>query len=99
MDIRSIRYVSAGGAKFRGLFLDDCTNFLFGIYLRRKSDLADEGMKLIKEIKNNYQVIIKRIRCDSGGENKLLEKNVIENRMNILFLNIQLQILHSKMDV
>ena len=53
--------------------------------MKRKSDLAVEGMKLIKEIENNYRVTIKRIRCDNGGENKSLEKNVIENRMNVIF--------------
>ena len=85
MDMSSIRYASAGGANFWGLFVDDSTDFLFGMYLKRKSDLATEGMKLIKSIENNYQVTIKRIRCDNGGENKSLEKNVIENRMNIVF--------------
>ena len=31
MDISSIKYASAGRAKFWGLFLDDCTDFLFGL--------------------------------------------------------------------
>ena len=91
MDISSIKYTSAGGAKFWGLFVDDSTDFLFGIYLKKKLDLATEGMKLIKSIENNYQVTIKRIRCENGGIEGDLRKNLWAEAGNtaINLMNIQ----------
>ena len=61
MDISSIKYRSAGGSKFWVLFVDDFSNFLFGTYMKKKSDLKDEGIKLINMIRNNYDVTIKII--------------------------------------
>ena len=40
------------GAKFWGLFVDDSSDFLFGICLKKKLDLATEEMKLIKSIES-----------------------------------------------
>ena len=85
MDISSIKYPSAGGAKYWVLFVDDYSDFLFGMYMKNKSDLVDEGIKLIKKIKNDHGVAIKKIRCDNAGENKSLEKEIIEKGMNICF--------------
>ena len=85
MDISSIKYPSAGGAKYWVLFVDDYSDFLFGTYMKNKSDLAHEGVKLINKIKNDYGVVIKTIRCDNAGENKSFEKEIIEKGMNIRF--------------
>ena len=85
MDISSIKYPSAGGARYWVLFVDDYSDFLFGMYMKNKSDLVDEGIKLIKKIKNDHGVAIKKIRCDNAGENKSLEKEIIEKGMNIRF--------------
>ena len=85
MDISSIKYPSAGGSKFWILFVDDYSEFLFGTYMKRKSDLATEGIKLMKTIMNNSGVTIKVIRCDNAGENKTLEKEIIDRGMNIRF--------------
>ena len=85
MDISSIKYPSAGGSKFWVIFLDDCSDFVFGTYMKKKSDLAVEGIKLINQMKNNFGVTIKRIRCDNAGENKSLEKEIIDKGMDICF--------------
>ena len=85
MDISSIKYPSAGGAKFWALFVDDSSDFLFGIYMKRKSDLRTEGIKLLNTIANNFQIKIKRIRCDNAGENKSFEKEIIEKKLKIIF--------------
>ena len=85
MDISSIKYSSAGGSKFWVLFVDDFSDFLFGTYMKKKSDLAAEGIKLIKKMRNNFGVIIKTIRCNNAGENKTLEKEIINEGMNIRF--------------
>ena len=85
LDISSIQYPSAGGSRFWGLFLDDYSDFLFGVYMRRKSDLAPEGIKLIKTIENNYRINIDKIRCNNVGKNKSLEKEIIDKDMKITF--------------
>ena len=85
MDISSIKYASAGGAKFWALFVDDCTDFVFGIYMKKKSDLSTDGIKLINSIENNYGIKIKKIRCDNAGENKAFEEEVIDHGMKICF--------------
>ena len=61
MDISSIEYASAGGAKFWTLFIDDCTDFVFCIYLKKKLLLSTDGIKLINGIENNYGMKIKKI--------------------------------------
>ena len=85
MDISSIQYPSAGGSRFWALFADDCSDFLFGIHMKKKSDLTLEEINLIKTITNNYQVTIKKIRCNNAGEDKSLEKEVIDRCMKIVF--------------
>ena len=40
MDISSIKYASAGGAKYWALFVDDSTDYVFGIYMKKKSCLS-----------------------------------------------------------
>ena len=61
MDISSIKYASAGGAKYWALFVDDCTDFVFGIYMKKKSCLSSSGIKMINSIENNHGIKIKRI--------------------------------------
>ena len=85
MDISSIKYASAGGAKFWALFVDDCTDFVFGVYMKKKSDLSIDGIKLINSIENNYGIKIKKIRCDNAGENKAFEEEIIDRGMKICF--------------
>ena len=85
MDIGSIKYRSAGGSKFWVLFVDDFSDYLFGTYMKKKSDLKDEGVKLLNKIMNDYDVTIKIIRCDNAGENKALEKEIIDRGMKIRF--------------
>ena len=53
--------------------------------MKNKSDLAQEGIKLINKIRNNYGITTKTIRCDNAGENKSLEKEIIEKGMNMRF--------------
>ena len=48
MDISSIKHESSGGAKFWTLFIDDCSDFLINRLLKKLSDLAKVGTRLIK---------------------------------------------------
>ena len=69
MDIRSIKYPSAGGSKFWVIFGTIILILFLELTFKKKSDLALEGIKLINKIKNNFGVTIKTIRCDNAGEN------------------------------
>ena len=53
--------------------------------MKKKSDLSIEGIILINTIENNYQVKIKRIRCDNAGESKSFEKEIIERKLKLIF--------------
>ena len=40
---------------------------------------------MFKKIENNYNLKIKRVRCDNAGENLSLEKQCINKNMKIKF--------------
>ena len=96
MDISSIKYASAGGTKFWALLINNSTDFVFGIYLKKKSHLSTDGIKLINSIENNYGIKIKKIRCDNAEENKAFEEEIINRGMKFV-LSILLSILHNRM--
>ena len=75
-DISAPRKTSAGGKKFWNLIYDVGTEMTFSIFLKRKSDLAKEGVRFIKRSRNRYGVQFKTIRCDNAGENRGLEKEI-----------------------
>ncbi len=78
MDISSIKYKRAGGAKYWALFMDDNSGFLINRFLKQKSDLAKEGSMLMRRPKHQHGINIKITRCDNAGENKKLEEAGIE---------------------
>ena len=80
-DISSTRYKSVGGTKFWNLIVDDCTNMMFSIFLKSKSDLPKKGIQFIKRIKNKYGVDMETIRCDNAGENRKLEERIDEENL------------------
>ena len=49
---------------------------MFGLFLKKKSDLAEEGVRLIRKIKGGYNIDIKIICCDNADENKYLQKEL-----------------------
>ena len=85
LDISSIKYESLGGARFWVLMMDDCTGFLSSFFLKRKSDLKNKGIFMLKKIENNYNLKIKRVRCDNAGENTTFEEECINHNMRIKF--------------
>ena len=49
LDISSIKYTSLGGARFWVLMMDDCSGFLTSFFLKKKSDLKEKGVKMLKK--------------------------------------------------
>ena len=75
----------SGGKKHWLLVLDDCTDLAWGYFLKSKSDLNDEILALIKELKPKFGITVKYIRCDNAGENKALEKACKQEGLGITF--------------
>ena len=85
LDISSIKYPSMGGAKYLCLMMDDHSGFVTGSYLKKKSDLQEKGINMIQNFENDFDVKVKRIRCDNAGENQSMEKECVRRKMGITF--------------
>ena len=85
MDISSIKHKSAGGAKFWALFMDDYSGFLMSRFLKKKSDLAEEGSTLIKRLNIENGIKVKAVRCDNAGENKKMEEKCVAENLGVKF--------------
>ena len=84
IDISSIATESFGGSKFWTLIVDDCTNFCWSYFLKKKSDLKEQVTNLIQELKTK-DIEVKFVRCDDAGENIALEKHCKQIGMNVCF--------------
>jgi len=84
LDIAGIKYISFGGNKYWVMLLDDCTDFVWSIFVPTKSGMVKPVLQLLKELKATYGLKIKFIRCDNAGENKSLEEACIAHNMEIV---------------
>jgi hypothetical protein len=89
LDIASSRSPSFGGSNFWVLLVDDCADFCWSIFVRNKKDMSLQVVRLLKDLisnhKYNTKYVVKKIRCDNAGENKLLEQMSIDNLLGIKF--------------
>jgi len=85
IDGTHIKKKSIGGAKFWHLVVDDCTDFCWSFFLKKKSDQVDLILDLIKDVKAKYNYTVRYIRCDNAGENTSLEKKCLEQGLGITF--------------
>jgi hypothetical protein len=69
--------------------VDDCTDICWSIFVPQKSDMPGKVIELINKLKqeNKYKVshIVRFIRCDDGGENKVLETQCNEKGLGVTF--------------
>ena len=80
VDINYIMHKSIAGSQYWILIVDEATRFKWGKYIKYKSDLAEVMIKRIKTM-NNMNRIVKYIRCNNSGENKLIEQELINNEV------------------
>ena len=85
LDISSIKYPSMGGAKYLCLMMDDHSGFVVGSYLKKKSDLQVKGVEMIQKFENDFNLKVKRIRCDNAGENQAMERECVRRKIGIVF--------------
>jgi len=84
VDISSIKGNSFGGAKFWALIVDDFTSYCWSYFLKRKDELAEKVIDLIKELKNEGIAVV-FLRLDDAGENYALEKTCKQENLKIKF--------------
>ena len=79
------------------MLVDEATKYKKSFFLKRKNEQVQPIIDCIKALKARHKIQVKIIRCDNAGENKVLEES--QTRMSWgLFLNIQPQGHHSRMD-
>lgn len=84
VDISSMKNRSLGGSKFWALVVDDHTDFLWGKFFSKKSDLSKNILPILKQLFVKGKEV-KYIRCDNAGENRTLEKDCIDEGLDITF--------------
>jgi len=74
VDISSTENKSYGKKRFWLLVvLDDATDYCWSFFLKQKSKTGKVLMDLIKRLKDNKNVTVKKIHCDTAGENMAFE--------------------------
>jgi transposase InsO family protein len=85
IDMCSPKTKGIGGKQHWLLVVDDCTDFEWSFFLKKKSDLKDEIFTLIRELKEKHGIQVKYIRGDNSGKNRALEKLCKQEGLGITF--------------
>ncbi len=65
-----VAYISIGGNKFGFVIVDDFSRFTWVYFLHDKSEAQDVFKRFAKQAQNLYDLTIKKVRSDNGGEFK-----------------------------
>nr|CAE04887.3 OSJNBa0042I15.9 [Oryza sativa Japonica Group] len=65
-----VAYISIGGNKYGFVIVDDFSCFTWVYFLHDKSEAQDVFKRFTKQAQNLYDLTIKRVRSDNGGEFK-----------------------------
>jgi transposase InsO family protein len=63
-----VAYISIGGNKYGFVIVDDFSRFTWVYFLHNKSEAQDVFKRFAKQAQNLYDLTIKRVRSDNGGE-------------------------------
>ena len=85
IDIAPMKHVSLGGSKYWLIVIDDCTNFVWSYFLKRKSETSKRVRELMKTLQSNHGINTRYIRCDNAGENETLEKDCKNEGLGVSF--------------
>jgi hypothetical protein len=80
VDTSSISGENFGGSNFWTLIVDDCIDFFWSSFLKKKSDLKDKVVNFTQEYKTK-DIKVKFVSCDAG-ENKALENHCKHKKWN-----------------
>lgn len=86
VDISYIKQKSYGGSKFWLLIVDEATGMSWSSFLKEKSQLPEKVIGFVKKLAKE-NIMVKFIRCDGEGENKILGKELenLPNKITIEF--------------
>jgi hypothetical protein len=65
-----MQYTSIDGNKYNFVIVDDCTRYTWLFFLVDKSDVFTTFKSFVKDIHNEFEITIKRVRSDIGSEFK-----------------------------
>ena len=95
LDISSMRKPSMGGRQHWVMLVDEATKYKKSFFLKKKNE---QVIDWIKALKARHKIQVKIIRCDNAGEDKVLQRES-QTRMSWgLFLIIQPQEHHTRME-
>ena len=64
------QYTSISGNKYGFVIVDDYTRYTWTFFLVNKSDVFTTFKSFVKDIHNEFEITIKRVRSDNGSEFK-----------------------------
>jgi len=76
---------SFGGLQYWLLIVDDATDYCFSIFLKSKDQLGSAMIRLIKELKSKYNIIVHKIQCDNSSENVTFKNKAKEEGLGLNF--------------
>ena len=74
----------SGGNNFWVIIVDEYINMYFSLFMKKKSDLSREVRVILNEIRDSKEEIMS-IRVDNDGENSILQRDCIRDKMGIKF--------------
>ena len=84
-DISSVKKKTFSNSKFWLLVVDEATDMCWSRFLKLKSDLPDEMMKIVKSINNMEGKKVKYLRCDNAGENVSFQERCKKEGLDVEF--------------
>ena len=85
IDICSFKQVSRGGNRHWLIVVDEFSDCTHSFFLKKKSDQIQIMLRWIRGLSKKYKIEIKRIRLDSSGENRNLQKECDKANLGIIF--------------
>ena len=84
MDIASVKAKSSGGNKFWLQVTDDASDYVWSMFLKKKSELSKRMVAMIKDLRaRGYPAKI--IRCDRAGENIKFRDDAVTEGLGLTF--------------
>ena len=85
LDISSMRKPSMGGRQHWVMLVDEATKYKKSFFLKKNNEQVELIIDWIKALKARHKIQVKIIRCDSAGENKVLERESDKKELGIIF--------------
>ncbi|CAJ1937323.1 unnamed protein product [Cylindrotheca closterium] len=83
-DISSVKKKSAGGNKFWLQVMDNASDFIFSMFLKKKSETSAKMIALVNNL-NAKGFKVKKIRCDRAGENMQFQDEAKNEGLGLTF--------------